>query len=60
MSKKCIYCGASGVKEEEDRSKPPVSFIPRPVYPKIYHCKKCNKSFTKEHMEDTSAGSFFY
>jgi len=52
---KCIYCGALDLKEEEDRSKPPISFVPRPIYHKKYTCKKCRKSFSKEDMENPPA-----
>ncbi len=57
MANKCIYCGAFDLKEEEDRSKPPISFVPRPIYHKKYTCKKCRKSFTKEQMENPPAQS---
>nr|MDO8115859.1 hypothetical protein [Candidatus Sigynarchaeota archaeon] len=52
MSKKCPYCGSFDLKEEDDRSKPPVSYVPRPVYHKKYTCKKCRKVFSKEEMDN--------
>ncbi|MEX2725872.1 MAG: hypothetical protein Q6353_001355 [Candidatus Sigynarchaeum springense] len=52
MPNKCIYCGSFDLKEEEDRSKPPISFVPRPIYHKKYTCKKCRKSFSKEDMDN--------
>jgi hypothetical protein len=57
MPNKCIYCGSFDLKEEEDRSKPPVTFIPRPMYPKKFTCKKCRKSFSKEQMDNPSASA---
>jgi transposase-like protein len=54
---KCIYCGSFDLKEEGDRSKPPISFVPRPIYPKKYTCKKCRKTFTKEQMDNPPAAA---
>ncbi|MHA1846782.1 MAG: hypothetical protein ACTSXU_03985, partial [Promethearchaeota archaeon] len=52
MLHQCPYCGSKDLKEEDDRSKPPISFIPVMIYPKKYTCKKCRKSFSKEEMEN--------
>src|SRR5271157_5222073 len=57
MPKQCPFCGSLDLKEDEDRSKPPISFVPRPIYLKKYTCKKCRKSFSKEQMENPASVS---
>ncbi|MHA1681594.1 MAG: hypothetical protein ACTSUE_11340, partial [Promethearchaeota archaeon] len=53
MARHCPYCSSTDLKEEDDRSKPPISYIPTMIYPKKFTCKKCRKSFSKEDMEKT-------
>ncbi|MHA1681593.1 MAG: hypothetical protein ACTSUE_11335 [Promethearchaeota archaeon] len=53
MARHCPYCSSTDLKEEDDRSKSPISYIPKVIYPKKITCKMCWKSFSKEDMKKT-------